>query len=101
MELKAHQALDVFTEYQTFFGAREKAKADQADILKKEQALSSLKEDYFSDKKAVQEVMDTVKDVAAKYPKDNGDVSLFPAENLIQSLIDKKADTASLKVEND
>ena len=67
LELKAHQALDVFTEYQTFFGAREKAKADQADILKKEQALSSL----------------------------------FPAENLIQSLIDKKADTASLKVEND
>ena len=77
--LKAHQALDVFAEYEKSFAAQEKAKADQADILKKEQALSSLKEDYFSVKKAVQEVMDTVKDVAAKDLKDNGYVSLCPA----------------------
>ena len=86
LELKAHKALDVFTEYEEYFTAKEKAKADQADILKKEQALSSLKEDYFSDKKAVQEVMDTVKDVAAKDLKDNGYVSLCPAKNLVQSI---------------
>ena len=58
----------------------------ESDILKKELALSFPKEDYFSDKKTVQEVMDAVKDVAAKHLKDNSDVLLCPAKSLIQSL---------------
>ena len=48
----------------------------EAEILKKELAISFPKEAYFSDKKTVQEVMDAVKDVAAKHLKDNSGVVL-------------------------
>ena len=86
LELKAHKALDLFIAYEESFAAPEKAKDDQADIFQREQALPSLKEDYFSVNKAFQQVMDTVKDDAAKDLKDNSYVSLRPAENLVQSL---------------
>ena len=54
LELKAHKAIDVFIKYEESFAAREKAKADQVDILWKRLFLSSMKEDYFSNKKAIQ-----------------------------------------------
>ena len=57
----------------------------ESDILKKELALSFPKEDYFSVKKTIQELMDAVKDVATKHLMDNNDVLVCPAESLIQS----------------
>ena len=42
-----------------------KSRTMEAEILKKELAISFPKEAYFSDKKTVQEVMDAVNDVAA------------------------------------
>ena len=79
--LKAHQALDVFAKYEKSF-----TNQMESDILKNELALSFPKESYFSDKKTIQEVMDAFKCVAANHLKDNSDVLLCPAENLIQSL---------------
>ena len=72
---------------------RAKSKADEvktkrweSDILRRELALPFLKEAYFSDKKAIQEAMETVKGIAPRHLKDNDDVLLCPAEDLIQRL---------------
>ena len=51
-----------------------KSRTMEAEIFKKELAMSFLNEAYFSDKKTVHEGMVAVKDVAAKHLKDNSDV---------------------------
>ena len=108
IELNAHKALDVFTEYELSVAAQEKAKVDsevkkaedkarleaeeikskkmEAEIVKRELALMFPKEAYLSDKKAAKEVLDKVKNVGAEHLKDSSEVLLCPAESMIQSL---------------
>ena len=82
MELKAHQALDIFGDYDDSFVNQQKAKEDlvkklakekaeaeeaelkskkvEAEIVKKELALSFPNEAYLSDKKAAKDITDKI-----------------------------------------